>query len=297
MKPMVNSRIQRCQAHLRSQLERYLPYLTEPALFAAMQYACLNGGKRLRPLFIYTTAELFDTAWEVLDPIACAIELIHTYSLIHDDLPAMDNDDLRRGKPTCHKAFGEATAILAGDALLTLAFELLSNTEFFSSFSSDTLLKIIQVIAKASGLQGMVKGQALDMAAQACSITFPGLMEIHQLKTGALITASIECAALATNRASLEDLESLRCFGQHIGLAFQIHDDILDALGSSNMMGKLAGQDVKQNKATFVTVLGLDAARHHAQEYYHAALSALDRFGSKADPLRALSAYVIERSI
>lgn len=293
---MVNIRIQRCQTHLKTQLQQYLPYLEDPAVLAAMHYSCLNGGKRLRPLFVYTVGDMFDTPWENLDALACAIEFIHTYSLIHDDLPAMDNDDLRRGKPTCHKAYGEANAILAGDGLLTLAFDLLSHDEHFPHLSAHSLLKIIQIIAKAAGIDGMVKGQALDMEAQRCNITLNELLEMHQLKTGSLISASVECAAIATNHANLEQIASLKEFGFNIGLAFQIQDDILDTLGNSETMGKMTGQDIKQNKSTFVTLLGLDSAKMHAQNYYNKALNALVPFGAQAEPLRALSQYVIERT-
>ncbi len=234
---------------------------------------------------------------EQLDPIAAAIEFIHCYSLIHDDLPAMDNDDLRRGKPTCHKVYGEATAILAGDALLTLAFEILATAEHFTTISIANHLQIMKVVAAAAGAQGMVKGQALDMASNSQSLSLSELSNMHAAKTGALIIASIQCGALATSQATGMDLEKLQIFGKHIGLAFQIQDDILDSLGNSQIMGKNAGMDVKNNKCTYVTLLGVESAREHAQQHYQQALDCLAHFGAKASSLRALSSYMIEREI
>lgn len=296
---MVADRIKTCQAHLDRILVRYLPSASTPSpLFSAMHYACLNGGKRLRPLLAYMTAEIFGAPplASQLDPIASAIEFIHCYSLVHDDLPAMDNDDLRRGKPTCHKVYGEAMAILAGDALLTLAFELLANAESVQDIHFSAHLKIIQKLAEAAGAQGMIQGQALDMAAEiAPPSSIEALNNIHRTKTGALIAASVQCGALATQCATENDLVNLQKFGQSIGLAFQIQDDILDILGDSHIMGKNAGQDVKNKKYTYVTFLGLERAQQHAQHYYQEALAHLDAFGSKANDLRALSAYMIER--
>lgn len=291
----IQARIKRCQEHLSKLLLRYLPHPEQSPLFAAMHYACLNGGKRLRPLLVYSTAEIFGTDNEQVDAIAVAIELVHCYSLIHDDLPAMDNDELRRGKPTCHIAFDEATAILAGDALLTLAFDILSDTELNTQQNEFTTLKIIKMIAQASGAQGMVQGQSLDLSAQGKMLNLQELTQMHLAKTGALIAASVQCGALATGKASLDDLDELLKFGQAIGLCFQIQDDILDASGHSEMMGKLPGQDVKNNKCTFVTLLGIIQAKEHAHYWHQQALERLKRFGSKAHPLQELATYMIER--
>lgn len=293
----IRNRITHCQERLSMLIERFLPSEANntSTLFSAMRYACLNGGKRLRPLLVYLTGELFDIHEEPLDAVALAAEFIHCYSLIHDDLPAMDNDDLRRGKPTCHKAFDEATAILAGDALLTLAFDLLATPAFFPLVNESANLKIIKVYSEAAGAQGMVLGQSLDMAAQEKLIDLDKLIQMHSAKTGALIAASVQCGALATGKASEQDLSDLKQYGKAIGLAFQIQDDILDALGNSDAMGKHSGQDVKKNKCTFVTLLGLHQAIGHAKACHQQALNSLQRFGPTADPLRALSTYIIER--
>jgi geranylgeranyl pyrophosphate synthase len=245
---------------------------------------------------VYSAAEIFDDTCEKFDPIALAIELVHCYSLIHDDLPAMDNDDLRRGKPTCHLAFDEATAILAGDALLTMAFEILADPEVVLQYGESNTLKIIQIISQAAGAKGMVQGQSVDLSAQGKTLNLQELTQMHLAKTGALIAASVQCGALATGKASLDDLDELLKFGQAIGLCFQIQDDILDACGHSEMMGKLPGQDVKNNKCTFVTLLGLTQAKEHAHYWHQQALTRLNRFGNKAHLLEALATYIIRRS-
>jgi len=273
------------QARIEALLDQYLPADNNATpLNKAMRYACQGGGKRLRPHLAYESAALFDTPKETIDPIAVALELVHCYSLVHDDLPAMDNDDLRRGKPTCHKVFGEATAILAGDALLTLAFEILCSTN----------LKIIQTLARAAGPLGMVQGQAFDLASEGKTLSYEQLCQMHRAKTGALIAASVQCGAIASC-ASEHDLEELHKFGLSIGLAFQIKDDLLDALGQSETMGKTPGQDVKNQKCTFVTVLGLQATRQYLADCYATSLSHLAHFGAKAEGLRALAAYIVER--
>ncbi len=281
-----------CEAHLTTLLEHYLPAEEGSSLHQAMRYACLNGGKRLRPYLAYQSAALFDAPLEKIDPIAVAIELVHCYSLIHDDLPAMDNDDLRRGKPTCHKVFGEATAILAGDALLTFAFEVLSRA--ITPENELINLKIIRLLAQAAGPSGMVQGQALDLAAEGKQLSYTQLCQMHAAKTGALIAASVQCGAIAGG-ATKNDLDKLHEFGLAIGLAFQIKDDILDALGNSETMGKTKGQDVKNQKCTFVTLLGLAQAEQSLAECYQQSLTHLAAFGSKADPLRALAAFIVGR--
>jgi len=282
----IHVRMQQCQTHLPALLKRYLPPVSpDMPLFSAMHYACLNGGKRLRPLLAYCSAEIFGAPWQIVDEIAVAIEFIHCYSLIHDDLPAMDNDDLRRGKPTCHKVYGDALAILAGDALLTLAFDVLSSQS----------TNFIKVISQAAGAHGMVKGQAIDLSAQHKSLTLEQITQMHHAKTGRLIAASVQCGALATGHATEDDLTELQKFGEAIGLSFQIQDDILDTLGQTDVMGKHPGQDAKQEKCTFVSLLGLEKARAHAHACHQKALASLQRFDQRADPLRALSAYIIER--
>ena len=284
-----------CQARINALLDHYLPKeeATTP-LYQAMRYACLNGGKRLRPYLAYQSAALFNTPAQIIDPVAVAIELIHCYSLVHDDLPAMDNDDLRRGKPTCHKRFDEATAILAGDALLTLAFEVLSQTDGLQSDNCSTNLKLIQTLSRAAGPFGMVQGQALDLAAEGKVLSYEQLCQMHHAKTGALIAASVQCGAIASN-ASENDLEELHKFGLRIGLAFQIKDDLLDVLGKSETMGKKPGQDVKNQKCTFVTLLGLNTTSEYLNTCYTQSLIHLAPFGQKADPLRSLAAYIVGR--
>lgn len=286
-----------CQARINALLADYLPH-EDPSspLNQAMRYACLNGGKRLRPYLAYQSAALFNTPAQIIDPIAVAIELIHCYSLIHDDLPAMDNDDLRRGKPTCHKMFSEATAILAGDALLTLAFEVLSRTEHIINENPLTNLMIIQTISRAAGPFGMVQGQALDLAAEGKVLSYEQLCQMHHAKTGALIAASVQCGAIASG-ASQSDLDKLHKFGLGIGLAFQIKDDILDVLGKSETMGKTPGQDAKNQKCTFVTLLGLNTACEYLTDCYTQSLVHLASFGIEAEPLRSLAAYIVGRDV
>lgn len=290
------AQLQRCQSELPLLLERFLPPKERDPLAHAMHYACLNGGKRLRPFLAYITAEMFGTPSSTLDPLVVAIELIHCYSLIHDDLPAMDNDDLRRGKPTCHRVFGEATAILAGDALLTLAFDILSQPEHFPGLNKSVVLKMIQVLANASGCNGMVKGQGIDLGATGKTLSLNNLMQMHRAKTGALIAASVQCGALTSADAKEEDLVELHKFAEAIGLCFQIQDDILDAQGNSETLGKKTGQDVKQQKCTFVTLLGLDEAKKQASHWHQQALNSLAHFADKAVILRSLATYILERS-
>lgn len=288
--------LNRIQRLMQALLSQYLPTHQDP-LSKAMQYACLNGGKRLRPLLVFYTGQIFGVSESLLNPIAVAIELIHCYSLVHDDLPAMDNDDLRRGKPTCHKVFDEATAILAGDALLTLAFEIISHPEHLAELDQLAILKIIRVLAKASGSQGMVKGQAIDLNAQGKNLNLDNLIQMHRAKTGALMTASVQCGALASTKATDQDLIELSKFGEALGLCFQIQDDILDAQGNTEKLGKKTGQDVKNQKCTFVTILGAQAAKEHALHWQQQAQLCLAHFGEKGAPLRALTTYMLERTM
>ncbi len=260
----------------------------------AMQYSLLNGGKRLRPILVYQACKLLGGTLEQADNAACAIEAIHSYSLVHDDLPAMDDDDLRRGKPTCHIKFGEATAILAGDALLTLAFELLSCDD--SLQSSDTKLKMIQTLATASGDLGMVDGQAFDLGSVGKALTLEQLQTMHGAKTGALIRAALRLGALASNNATHENLTALDQYGIAVGLAFQIQDDILDIEGSTEQLGKPQGSDLERDKPTYPALMGLEASRAWLEELLEQANDSLSSFGDQATPLREIAQFIISRS-
>ena len=260
----------------------------------AMQYSLLNGGKRLRPILVYQACKLLGGSLEQADNAACAIEAIHSYSLVHDDLPAMDDDDLRRGKPTCHIKFDEATAILAGDALLTLAFELLSYDD--SLQSTDIKLKMIQTLAKASGDLGMVDGQAFDLGSVGKALTLDQLQAMHGAKTGALIRAALRLGALASNNATPESLTALDQYGIAIGLAFQIQDDILDIEGSTEQLGKPQGSDLERDKPTYPALMGLEASKAWLEELVEQANEALSSFGDQATPLREIAQFIISRS-
>jgi geranylgeranyl diphosphate synthase type II len=263
----------------------------------SMRYSLFVGGKRIRPILCLAAGRSVSDAPEIeetLLPAACALECIHTYSLIHDDLPAMDNDDLRRGQPTCHKKFGEAEAILAGDGLLTYAFSLLSNTNLPGP-GMETRLQLIAVLAHAAGSQGMVGGQYLDIASEEKNIPFDLLKTIHRSKTGALITAAVRMGALAA-RADQEQLEALTRYGDAVGLAFQIVDDLLDVTASTEQLGKTAGTDAQQGKATYPAFFGKEKTRALAKEAVDSAQEALSSFDEHAEPLRALAQYIFKRT-
>ena len=278
-------------------LARYM--LTEEGPLAdhvkAMRYSLFAGGKRIRPILALATAEALHAATEHLFPVACALECIHTYSLIHDDLPAMDNDELRRGKPTCHVVFGEAEAILAGDGLLSFAFELLSHPDAQNGVSPADQLRMINIIAKAIGPVGMVGGQSLDLAAEGKAISFDHLRLIHGYKTGALITAAVQAGAIF-GRADDNQFAALSRYGVQIGLAFQIVDDLLDVEGTTEDLGKTAGADAHRGKATYPAFFGIAKTKGMAREAVDSALSALEFFDDKAEPLRALARYIYERN-
>lgn len=263
-----------------------------PRLIAAMRHGVLNGGKRLRPFLVVETARLFDADIETAQCVGSALEAIHCYSLIHDDLPAMDNDDLRRGKPTVHKAFDEATAILAGDALLTIAFDFLADKKL--ELSAETRLELINGLARAAGLGGMVGGQMLDLEAETQKPDESGIITLQAMKTGALIRYACEAGAIIGN-AMLEDRERLIEFGSAIGLAFQLADDVLDVTADTQALGKTAGKDIAANKATLVALHGVDWARRQLAGLMEQADSVLEPFGKKADILRATAKFVIER--
>lgn len=264
-------------------------------LHAAMRYSTLDGGKRMRPMLTYATGKALGITEAALDGPACAVEFIHVYSLIHDDLPAMDNDDLRRGKATCHIAFDHATAILAGDALQALAFETLANDPSMTA-SPVNRLKMITTLAKASGSQGMVGGQAIDLDSVGKKITLPELENMHIHKTGALIRASVNLAALCKTDIRPELAAQLDHYAKCIGLSFQVKDDILDEESDTATLGKTQGKDKDNDKPTYPALLGMAGAKQKAQELHEAALTSLSSFGTEADLLRDLSLYIIERS-
>ncbi len=266
---------------------------SEP-IIEAMEYSLMAGGKRIRPVLCLAATEAVGGKPQIALPAACALEIVHTYSLIHDDLPAMDNDDLRRGKPTCHVAFDEATAILAGDALLTLAFQILSSVQFTEENQAADWLSVIRIISTAAGYQGMIRGQMLDMAAEGRILTVDELKSMHALKTGALIEASLLCGALLAG-AETRQMKMLKTYAQKIGLAFQVTDDILNVEGNPKIMGKAVGTDELRKKSTYPAILGLETSRQFAKNLVDKALQALEVFDKKADPLRALASYIIER--
>lgn len=261
------------------------------SLHKAMHYSLFAGGKRLRPALVLASAEAVGSDPGTALNIACAFECIHTYSLIHDDLPAIDNDDLRRGRPTCHKVFGEAGAILAGDALLTAAFEIAAGTP---SEDKGAVIKAIAELAKAAGSTGMIGGQAVDIESEGNEVPFPVLEYIHIHKTGELILAAVRCGAIIGG-ATDEELSALTRYGQAAGLAFQIADDILDVEGVSSEMGKATGGDEKKGKATYPSVIGMEESKKRASELAGMAEEALSGFDGKADPLRAIARYIVSR--
>ncbi len=254
-------------------------------LLEAIRYSLFAGGKRLRPGLTLGAAEIIAGDDTAAMPAACAIEMVHTYSLIHDDLPSMDDDDLRRGRPTLHKVYGEATAILAGDGLFSMAFDLLAETG---------RADVVREIARAAGVSGMVGGQILDLQSEGKPITLEALQRIHRAKTGALFRASVRSGALIAG-ADAARLDALTAYGEHVGLAFQIVDDILDVIGDAESLGKSPGSDNAQEKATYPGVAGLDHSRQLAKEAADSAIAALSDFGPEAEPFRDLARFMIER--
>ncbi len=260
----------------------------------AMRYSLFAGGKRVRPIMAIAAAEALGARISGLLPLAGSLELIHTYSLIHDDLPAMDDDDFRRGRPTCHKVFGEAIAILAGDGLLNMAFEVLSDPRRIKAVPANRLIAIIKEISAASGVLGMVGGQVVDMESEGREIDFPTLEYIHTHKTGALIRASVRVGAVYA-KANEKRLKDLTRYGELAGLAFQIVDDILDITGKREEIGKDIGSDLKKGKRTYPSFYGLDDSCLRAAEVADKAIYALRDFDHKADPLRELANYIVKR--
>lgn len=281
------------QSRIEVALRQHLPSLQRLPieLHEAMHYSVMTPGKRIRPLLVYAAGYAFGAAPEMLDKPACAVEYIHVFSLIHDDLPTMDDDDLRRGQPTCHVKFGEAIAILAGDALQSLAFELLCN----SDINETMRLKMIATLASASGSHGMAGGQVIDLTATGSGLTLAELENLHIHKTGALIRSSVLMGAMASP-GETPQLQKLDHYGKCIGLAFQIVDDILDITGDTESLGKTGGKDAAQQKTTYASLLGLSQARKRAAQLYEDAISSLDSFDERADPLRELAQLIIQRS-
>ncbi len=286
--------LHQCQQRVNQLLEQQLD-LQSPCsrLSEAMAYATLGGGKRIRPVLAYGGVMAVGGELESADLTACAVELIHSYSLVHDDLPAMDDDDLRRGKATVHKAFDEATAILVGDALQSLAFQMLSDSQNVANPQNQ--LRMISLLSEAAGVLGMVAGQALDFQAVGQDVDPLALEKMHNLKTGALIKASVLMGGLSHSETSDSQLAALTEYAANIGLAFQVQDDILDETGDTQTLGKPQGSDRQQNKPTYVTLLGLDAARDKASVLANQAIAALDGFPSQADHLRGLASYIVNR--
>ena len=285
-----------CRGRVERVLERILPDAgVEPArLHAAMRYAVLGDGKRIRPLLVYATGSALGMPPETLDAPATAVELIHAYSLVHDDLPAMDDDDLRRGRPTTHRAFDEATAILAGDALQVLAFDLLANDPM-PGVPDAARIEMIRLLARASGTLGMAGGQALDLAATGHRLDTRQVEEMHALKTGALIRAAVLVACATDTAVPAAKREALDRYGRAIGLCFQIVDDLLDVLGDPAVTGKVASSDALRGKPTYPAIAGIAAARARAAELADAGIAALAEFGPEAAPLRDFAADLVQR--
>lgn len=294
----LNTHKQRVEQVLQRQVNTL--HANDPQLLAAIKHGLLMGGKRIRPYLVYATGSLTNRSasneyLSDLDAPAAAIECIHCYSLIHDDLPAMDNDDLRRGNPTVHKKFNEATAILAGDSLISLAFTLLSQHPYQQT-SSANALKMIELLSQHSGYIGMCGGQALDLSYTGKNITLTDMEHMHQLKTGALIKTSVLMASYCSPGFTPEHRHHLDEFATHIGLAFQVQDDILDVIGETQIIGKQVGSDQQADKSTYVSLLGLPAAQQKAQELYLKSLDALSRLPFNTEKLEAFAWYVVQRN-
>lgn len=288
--------LEQCQQRVNAALDKCLPIDDPPEhnLAEAIRYSVVGGGKRIRPIMVYAAGEAMGVKRELMDAPACAVEMIHAYSLIHDDLPAMDDDDLRRGQPTCHKAFDEATAILAGDALQALAYEILTD-ETCTSLPDQHRMQMLKLLTQASGAHGMAGGQAVDLASVGKTLTLEQLEAMHRLKTGALIRASILLGAMCNPDISTEELNILDNYSRCIGLSFQIQDDILDIISDTETLGKPQGSDQEQQKPTYPSILGLEASKQRALEQHELALKQLEPLGERANILCQLSSYIVER--
>jgi geranylgeranyl diphosphate synthase type II len=293
---MISSYQAQCQQRVNEALERLFvaPAPELARLYEAMRYSVMNGGKRVRPLLAYAACEALGGKAEDANGAACALELIHAYSLVHDDLPAMDDDDLRRGQPTTHKAFDEACAILAGDGLQSLAFTVLMDARLTPQ-DAETRLQMVGALALAAGPAGMVGGQAIDLGSVGIKLDQAALAFMHRHKTGALIEASVRLGALASGHADQARLDALQAYARAIGLAFQVQDDILDVESDTATLGKRQGADIARDKPTYPALLGLDAAKGYALELRDQALDALRPFDAAAQPLRDLARYIVER--
>lgn len=292
----LNAYLLQCQQRVNARMQFWLDEQSQlvPPLVDAMRYAVMMGGKRLRPVLAYAAAEALGADPAQASDAASALEILHSYSLVHDDLPAMDDDELRRGQPTCHIAFGEATAILAGDALQCLAFEILTSSEL-PCMDAATKVAMVHTLASASGTHGMAGGQALDLDAEGKSLSLEQLETIHRLKTGHLIRAAVKMGAL-TAQPDPRILDALDRYADAVGLAFQVHDDILDVIGDTAILGKKQGADEALAKATYPRLLGLEAAQALALRLRDQALAAIAGFDARATPLRALADYIVSRN-
>jgi geranylgeranyl pyrophosphate synthase len=291
----LNDWIKQHQAHIEAELDQLLTangQKTSDRLLEAMRYSTLNGGKRLRALLVYATGITFGAELSSLTAPAAAVEMIHAYSLVHDDMPIMDDDDLRRGRPTCHKAFDDATALLVGDALQTLAFETLTDSELPASQQ----VRMVKVLAQNAGLMGMAGGQAIDLESVGKSLALEDLQHMHELKTGALIRASVQLGALATHTWDEETLAILDTYAYSIGLAFQVQDDVLDVIADTETLGKTQGADIALNKPTYPALMGLEQAQQKAQDLIARAHKQLDSLPQDTTVLAALADFVVQRS-
>lgn len=292
LKAYLSERKQRVDAYL----EESFPVAAglEKSVVDAARYSLFAGGKRLRPILCLASAEVVGGSLDTVMPVAAALEMIHTYSLIHDDLPAMDNDDYRRGQPTNHKVFGEAIAILAGDALLTEAFDFIAAIGANGRFKAEEILNVIRIVVKAAGYRGMIGGQVIDLESEGRDVDITTVEYMHIRKTGALISASLEVGAILGGGTE-QKVAALKRYGHHLGLAFQITDDLLDLEGEAEVMGKTPGSDLARNKKTYPALLGMARSKESARQHVAEGLKSLGIFGEIADPLRAIAEYLLVR--
>lgn len=294
---LLATKLAQTETHLRAYYSDFIAQrvISDERLQNAIDYALFNGGKRMRPLLVMLVGEMLSLDEKVLTPLALGIECIHAYSLVHDDLPAMDDDDLRRGKPTCHIKFDEATAILAGDALQSLAFEIVASA-MYEDIKSPQTLQLVALLSHAAGPFGMVGGQSLDLAATNQHISLSELTNLHALKTGALLSASVQMPCIICNQLSQQDNNNLTTFAKSIGLAFQIQDDILDVTADTKTLGKPQGSDQQANKSTFVSLLGLEGAKTELQKQHTAAINALMSLKYDTNKLQIFTDYMVSRT-
>lgn len=292
LKAYLSERKQRVDAYL----EESFPVAAglEKSVVDAARYSLFAGGKRLRPILCLASAEVVGGSLDTVMPVAAALEMIHTYSLIHDDLPAMDNDDYRRGQPTNHKVFGEAIAILAGDALLTEAFDFIAAIGANGRFKAEEILNVIRIVVKAAGYRGMIGGQVIDLESEGRDVDITTVEYMHIRKTGALISASLEVGAILGGGTE-QEVAALKRYGHHLGLAFQITDDLLDLEGEAEVMGKTPGSDLARNKKTYPALLGMARSKESARQHVAEGLKSLGIFGEIADPLRAIAEFLLVR--